>query len=239
MTGLELQVGSLEESIRDENERLKRNNQIISIFFIFLVLAVVAYLAVIYTTLKEQFSPQSIQELAESQVVTLATKPQELIKIYDENKDEWTETIVDEAYTKGIPQLEEVVKVEIDTYSLKLSTELQDNLFPELQKYIRESGPEMQAAYNEAKKENPGLELGQFFINVFVDRIDERLSASFDLDATEEAALSLQEKLVRLNRGTPNMTKKQQAEQQLLINLTLISKMGLEDSPIMERLQSK
>ena len=131
MTGLELQVGSLEESIRDENERLKRNNQIISIFFIFLVLAVVAYLAVIYTTLKEQFSPQSIQELAESQVVTLATKPQELIKIYDENKDEWTETIVDEAYTKGIPQLEEVVKVEIDTYSLKLSTELQDNLFPD------------------------------------------------------------------------------------------------------------
>ncbi|MCJ8329275.1 MAG: hypothetical protein HRT89_08360 [Lentisphaeria bacterium] len=229
-------LSALLEIIESENNSLKSKVKIFIGVWVVIAIIVIAYTSFVFSHLSKEFAPARMAEQGEAVVNKLASQPEQIIAMYDENKDVWANHFVDEGL-KQVPELEKLIKNQIDLYGQKLTSEMKGKFFPAMSAYLKGSSSEIKAAYADAKKKNAELTLGEYLTELIVIVLMKEFDKIIDIDAAIEKGNGLNKGLYELSKDKHPISKLEVAERKILVNLILISKLkDMDGSPILDDL---
>lgn len=225
---------TVEKILKDEQEALRRGANRALVGFIAIAIVVLLYTSYVIGVIHSHIGPEGLKVHGESVVNMIAAQPDGLVRLYGENKDAWATLVVDRAY-QAIPEVEAFLTNQMDIYTDAKGTELKRDLFPALTAYLRQTAPELKAGYAAEKKQHPELTFGEYLSDVYVQFLDSELRKHVvDFDAAETLANDVSRNLYHLQKPGRPLTKRDVAERKIVINLVLLAKLGIDDSPIYE-----
>ena len=154
--------------------------------------------------------------------------------MYENDKDIWADNLVDGMVSK-IPALGDLAQNQIDLYIDEKATEITRDLYPEMEKYLAGSAPQIRATYYKAQEKDKGLTISEHFANIYVDLLEKEFETLISFDAQIEEANKLNKRLASLGKINEKMTAREKAEREIISNLVLMTRLDNQSgSPLLE-----
>ncbi len=235
MSSAEDKARSIERVLQEEQEKLRKRFNVTLVVYGILILFLLIYTNFIYSRIYGYIGPEGLKDHGETVVNLVSQYPDELLKMYEESKNDLADSVVQQTFD-AIPEAKGLLKNQIDVYNDKLGAELRSTIIPGFREYIRGTLPQLKADYKEAKAKKPDLTVGMFITDLYVEYLDKEISKILNEDAVIAQAESLQKALYTMDKAKGPITRKQEAERQIIINFIMMAKLDSEGSPILEDL---
>ena len=213
MSAVTDRIISLENLLNERENTLNKKISRTIVIYVILVGLTAAYTLFMVYYLKRQTSPEILSEIALNLTSQYAAKGREhTVQRTTENSEEIAQVVVEQTIN-SIPRAEVPILNLVDVFIDYIDQHMKNELIPAFTVILEENADELRARYQDLQDEEKMQGLALMFVDILEIEMDKYINESLISEVFE-----LKKKLLELASPEGQLTKKQFAQRQVLIN---------------------